>query len=90
MLPKGTWGGKAFSEWGFFLINAKAIHERDYESHMQSWNGREKAAGGTRIIFSVEICSLSMSFMLPHCDGEECFPPDMSIYPVLDLSLLLL
>lgn len=31
MLPKGTWGGKEFSQKGLFQFIVKAIHEREYE-----------------------------------------------------------
>lgn len=41
MLPKGTWGGKAFPEKSLFQFIAKAIHEKEYESHMSGERERE-------------------------------------------------
>lgn len=53
MLPKGTWGGKAFSEKGLFQFIPKAIHERNFESHMRGVRERKAAreTDGTRSFY---------------------------------------
>lgn len=44
MLPKGTRVGKAFSEKkALFQFTAKAVHEREYESHMRAKRGKGMA-----------------------------------------------